>query len=214
MAYIYKITNDINEKVYIGKTIYDIATRLKQHQYDCNKRCGEIRPLYRAMRKYGFEHFHIEQLEECSDVDASDREQYWIRYYNSYIGFPDSNGYNATMGGDGSFRVDRNWIIALWNEGKGRFQIHKITNYDMDTVTSVLKNIGIPDSELKQRHFRDACLSQSKKVAKIDLETGEILHIYNTVADAKRSVGGSKHVSQVCNGHRKSCQGFGWKFVD
>jgi hypothetical protein len=48
------------------------------------------------MNKYGNEHFHIEEVEECPLEILSEREKYWIKYFFSY-----ENGYNATMGGDG-----------------------------------------------------------------------------------------------------------------
>ena len=64
MAYIYKITNDINDKVYIGKTNLNIKKRFTQHCTDAFKEKNEKRPLYRAMQKYGVEHFHISLIEE------------------------------------------------------------------------------------------------------------------------------------------------------
>ena len=66
MAFIYKITNDINAKVYIGKTLGRIKKRWKEHLKDCKRRKNENRPLYTAMRKYGTEHFKITLIEECS----------------------------------------------------------------------------------------------------------------------------------------------------
>ena len=59
MAYIYKITNDINGKIYIGKTYNSIEKRFKEHCKDRLKRKCEQRPLYSAMNKYGIEHFYI-----------------------------------------------------------------------------------------------------------------------------------------------------------
>ena len=68
MAYIYKITNDINGKSYIGKTEKNnIQERWKDHLIDYKKRRTEKRPLYSAMNKYGIEHFHIEQIEETDN---------------------------------------------------------------------------------------------------------------------------------------------------
>lgn len=67
MAYIYKIYNDINMKIYIGKTKDTIETRFKQHikASKANNKKGVM--LYAAMRKYGVENFHIELVEECSE---------------------------------------------------------------------------------------------------------------------------------------------------
>ena len=49
MAYIYKITNDINDKIYIGKTLFDIEKRFKEHCKDSRNISNEKRPLYSAM---------------------------------------------------------------------------------------------------------------------------------------------------------------------
>ena len=78
MAYIYRIWNDINNKNYIGKTLNTIEKRWKEHCNDYRKNHCENRPLYKAMNKYGLEHFHIEQVEECSVDLLSEREIYWI----------------------------------------------------------------------------------------------------------------------------------------
>ena len=66
MAYIYKIVNDINDKVYIGKTENSIEKRFKEHCKDAFRNRNEKRPLYSAMRKYGIEKFHIELIEKTN----------------------------------------------------------------------------------------------------------------------------------------------------
>ena len=53
MAYIYVIKNDINDKVYIGKTQKSIQERFKKHIQDSKRKCCEKRPLYNAINKYG-----------------------------------------------------------------------------------------------------------------------------------------------------------------
>lgn len=71
MAFIYKITNLINGKSYIGKTSFSIKKRFKEHQRDAFRDRNEKRPLYSAMRKYGIENFTVEQVEECPDMSSS-----------------------------------------------------------------------------------------------------------------------------------------------
>ena len=66
MSYIYKITNQINGKLYIGKTNRTIQERFKEHCRDYLKRGNEKRPLYSAMKKYGIRNFSIESIEECA----------------------------------------------------------------------------------------------------------------------------------------------------
>ena len=54
MAYIYKITNDVNEKIYIGKTYNSIEKRFKEHCRERLRDRSERRPLYSAMNKSSF----------------------------------------------------------------------------------------------------------------------------------------------------------------
>lgn len=94
---IYKITNQVNGKIYIGLTKHSLAQRLSQHHYD--SRHGVDRPLYRAMRKYGEDKFSAEIIDSAEDLEElKEKEKYWIKYYNSYGA--NGKGYNATAGGD------------------------------------------------------------------------------------------------------------------
>lgn len=100
MMYIYKITNTINNKVYIGQT-HDVAKRWYKHNY--NAKSGRKGHLYDAMRKYGLENFTIEVIEECFDDFVDDRERYWIAFYNST---DKQFGYNKTFGGQNAYTWD------------------------------------------------------------------------------------------------------------
>lgn len=95
---IYKITNKINNKCYIGKSS-NIEKRWKYHIENRNSLKEYDKPLYRAFRKYGIENFSFEIIEELVNYENSnEREKYWIEYYNC---FGSDKGYNATKGGDG-----------------------------------------------------------------------------------------------------------------
>lgn len=54
-----------------------------------------------AIKKYGSENFHAEEIEECDNSLLNEREKYWINFYNSY-----SDGYNMTKGGEGGNTMD------------------------------------------------------------------------------------------------------------
>lgn len=100
-ACVYKITNLINNKVYIGKTIlFPREKRLKYHlQIAKHKYKRTYSYIHKAMNKYGFENFKFEVIEECiSETEALVRESFYIKEYNSKNS---EFGYNLTDGGDG-----------------------------------------------------------------------------------------------------------------
>lgn len=76
MSYIYVITNDINNKQYVGKTNNSIEQRFREHINDSKKERCEKRPLYSAMNKYGIEHFLVKELEQCSEEESCIKEIY------------------------------------------------------------------------------------------------------------------------------------------
>ena len=91
---IYKITNTLNRKPYIGKTKQKLEKRMAQHRFNSKK--GSI-GLGAAIRKYGWDNFTVEVLEICPIEKLSEREIFWITELNS----KSPNGYNLTDGGEG-----------------------------------------------------------------------------------------------------------------
>lgn len=209
MGYIYKITNIINGKVYIGKTEFTIKRRFKQHCEDCKKeRLNEVRPLYRAMKKYGVDNFISEEIEQCDNSILCDREKYWIQYYDSY-----KHGYNATIGGDGTPRIDQQQVISLYNQLKNQKAVAKQLKIDATTVRKILRSNNITiigRSEIKR-------VLLGKKVAMIDKITGEVLKEFDTVSDAanylKMPTTSRSNIGRVCNGKRKTAYGYKWKWI-
>lgn len=102
-GYIYKITNSINNKLYIGQTITTIQERWSNHKSDARTNHNHT-VLYRAMNKYGIENFNIIEICKVFNVDKTELknilnslEIYYIKLYNS------TNrdfGYNITSGGN------------------------------------------------------------------------------------------------------------------
>ena len=214
MSKIYKIINDINDKIYVGKTDSTIERRFKQHCADCTRRNEENRPLYRAMNKYGIEHFSIHLIEECADEEASVREQYWISFYNGY-----TEGYNATLGGDGKSYIDVSELLELWSLGKSIKEISEITHHDKGWISILLKENGINSKDIADRS------KIKKQIQMLSKETDAVLQVFPSTREAARwlieskglaksSEGGySTHISEVCNGKRKSCSGYKWRYA-
>lgn len=95
MGYIYKITNTVNNKVYIGQTIRTIEERYQRHLSEARRHTN--RPLYDSMNHYGYDKFKVEQLVEAPDERLNELEAFYIAEYNST---DPAIGYNLTTGGD------------------------------------------------------------------------------------------------------------------
>lgn len=88
---IYKITNKINNKCYIGQTINSLNDRFNRHKKDAISNRLDTH-LARAIRKYGEENFIAEIIEEVDNqILLTEREYYWINFYDSV-----NKGYNET----------------------------------------------------------------------------------------------------------------------
>ena len=145
MAYIYKITNHINNKLYIGTTKYKVQQRWNEHvsRYRNLLQHGNLKyPLYLAFAKYGIENFTIEAIEECDECEMFDREKYYIELYNTY----GTNGYNATIGGEGTLRLtseDKQAIIDTYTQCKTIAETQRRTGRNAETIHNVLNASGI-----------------------------------------------------------------------
>lgn len=89
--FIYKITNTVNDKVYIGQTIRPVEKRFERHINDALNNVIDTH-FARAIRKYGKENFSVEQIDTAKSQDELTRkEHYWISFYDSV-----NSGYNET----------------------------------------------------------------------------------------------------------------------
>lgn len=207
MGYIYKITNDVNGKMYIGKTEHEKPEkRWKQHLRDYKKEFTSVRPLYLAMKKYGEEHFAFEVIEKTDDTTR--REQYWIKNLHTYIGFEDCNGYNASLGGEGSsLNLNKNEVIE--------YHIYKANCLASDTanhfkvsdsyIKSFLEDNNIPylkNDALKRFNV----YVEYGGVYQIDPKTKHITNIFENAEEADMYLGVCKKINTICKYNaEKSC---------
>lgn len=90
---IYKITNKLTKKAYIGQS-KNIYNRWEEHKTQSKNKMNNA-PLYKDMRKYTIQNFKFEILEECDLNKLNEKEIYYIEKYNTI----QPNGYNIRKGG-------------------------------------------------------------------------------------------------------------------
>lgn len=122
---IYKITNKINGKSYVGQSvnIHQRWTTEKNASQNPNRHEYNY-PLSKAFRKYGFDNFVFEIIEYCTlEDDLNSKEKHWIEFYDTYF-----NGYNQTLGGDsakGSSYKDKEVVIGIIYDLKNTDKTHR-----------------------------------------------------------------------------------------
>lgn len=207
MGWIYKVTNDKNGKMYIGKTEYaDPQKRWKAHLKAYNSESHNV-PFYCAIRKYGKEHFHFEVIEKTDTPEEScEREIYWIDKLRTYVNFDDCNGYNATLGGDGAskYNLNEEEIIDYYLNNYNVNDTAKHYNVGKNTITNILKKHNITYVQGKDVNKLKAYLEYGG-VYKVDPKTKLIIDSYLTTSDAAKylNTNNFSSIARACRGEKK-----------
>ena len=137
---IYKITNIINNTIYIGQTLIDLPTRLRLHFEKVKS--GRDSKLYRDMRLYDIENFKIEAIETNIPITELDRKEIdYIKKYDSI-----QNGYNTDIGGNGRSvysDLDEELILDMVNKNISTKEISKELGVSSATIQRCLISKGI-----------------------------------------------------------------------
>ena len=129
---IYKITNIINNKVYIGKTKkyyqnspFGYQKRFQNHIVSAfsESKKNDCPRLYNSMRKHGKENFKVELIFECplDEIDSNE-----IKYILQYDSTNDKIGYNIALGGGGRT------VVYISDEIRNKISAKQQTEYDMN----------------------------------------------------------------------------------
>lgn len=215
MAYIYKLINNLNGKLYIGQTKKTLNERLEAHIHDMKRKRFSDRPIYKAMNKYGYENFTIEKIEECDDVLADSKEKFWIQYYNSCV-----NGYNVALGGAGKPLYKKSEIYNLLTMGMSVRKICEKLGCCPDIVHAVARKNGINTWSLGQGTIN--FINSSKIVLVTDVLKNE--YIFPSISDVAKYIkektgcksplnGIRSHISDCCRGKRKSAYGHTYQYA-
>lgn len=114
------------------------------------------------MKKYGVENFSFSVIEECPLQELDNKEVYYIEKYNSYIHFPNSNGYNLTLGGNGR-KITKEQIdkaIYLWEQGKTLLEISNQIHFCAQTIRDYLRRYGAsysPKENTRRTQMKKGC---------------------------------------------------------
>ena len=222
---IYKHTNKVNGKVYIGQTCRKPEDRWGKDgsNYDT---CF---PFGKAIKKYGWNNFDHEIIEEGIDTVnlANEREAWWISFYHSYIKDPINNGYNATKGGDNRehlgvpvYQIDAN-------------DLHIIKEYTSCTEAAnilglLAQNIGCccGRSQITAGGYfwcykkdysslwNPPVSKKEKPVVQIDMDTLEAIAFFDSVSEASKETQISlSGISKCCLREGVSAGGYYWSYV-
>jgi group I intron endonuclease len=175
--FIYKLTNTLNNKIYIGLTTETISERCRKRIAEAKYRESRNSYILNAIRKHGSEVFKVEQLDTANTLEElQQKEIFYIQQYNS----TNRNiGYNLTKGGEG------NLGLKMSDETKEKIRQRRLGNKWSDerklkhSETLKSKNIdhskGIENCKLHN-------LKTSKKVGKFDLDLKLIIS-YDSITD-------------------------------
>lgn len=221
---IYKITNISNNQCYIGQSI-NIEKRWKDHQ-----RALDNYAIHKALRKYGIQNFTFEIIELCKAEELNTKEQYWIKYYNSYI-----NGYNETPGGEGVLDANKRAVNQYDLNGQYLRTFNSITeaeqslniNYHGSNINSACKQKDGRETALGyQWRYADEIepginIAKSKnqidksrkKIQQYDFNNNLIQEFDNITQASKITGIGRTSISNCLNGYSKSAGNYFWKKV-
>lgn len=232
---IYKITNTINLKAYIGQSV-DIENRWKQHK-NINRGCTL---LVRAFKKYGIENFSFEIVEICSPEELNEKEKYYISHYRTYADY--GRGYNLTTGGDGSKGVYVSEIArkhlsdSLGGEPIYQFDLNGKYLGKFDYIADAERKLNIPHENIikvlngdyksaggfvfvrassYQENVEYVCkrIKEPKAVKQYSLD-GKFIKEYGSQIESFRETGiCNVTISAVCSGRTKSRTAGGYQWI-
>lgn len=223
-GYIYKVTNLMNNKCYVGQTTTTIEHRWGQHKTDYNN----PNPMYKAFKKYGIENFKIEEISHYTrDTKEkllrilNSKEIYYIKKFNSLI---TENGYNLSVGGDNR-GVYNCFPVDVYNRnGKLLFQCSSaketsrlLKGYDVTSIVDCCNGKTVPRIDYVFRFKEDPFdkYSIDRKTTGVPIYqfdlTGKLVNTYSSAIEAANTIGvNASSITSVVYGINKTCKGYYW----
>lgn len=219
MGYIYKITNKVDRKIYVGQTIQILEDRWRKHR-NVGSNC---RYLKRAFNKYGIDNFEFKLICVCFDEDLDKYEIQYMEKYNSMV----PNGYNLRKGGNSgkhheetkrkiseSLKARTDIFRPKTNYRLGKHHSEETKKKISDALkgrTYMIKNkINAKNIIIKEKNI----IIKEKIIIKINqYDLNNILvNSFNSIIEAANITQISRYsISKVCNNKQKIAGGFIWK---
>ncbi len=205
MSVIYEFINNSNQKVYVGQAI-DYKQRIRTHKF--NLKQDKNTPFYNALKKYGWENFSINIIEECEENKLNEREVYWIEEKNSL--YP--NGYNLLEGGNQAKHTD----ITKQKISSGKKGI-KFSQSHIENLRKSHLGYIMPEEQKKKisESNKGKVFSEETKIklkysqphrreiGRFDTE-GNLIVKYESIKEASIKLNCSPgNISECCNNKRK-----------
>jgi group I intron endonuclease len=215
---IYKITNIINGKMYVGST-NNLANRKDNHFSELKRNVHPNRFLQRAVNKYGMENFKFEIIEHCLLKELNIKEGYWCSLLNTYN---DKYGYNLIIVNLDGVHIMPKEIkekLRIINTGKKHSEITK----ERQRNAKLGKSFALSHKEKitpylihgfhNKEHRSKLQKARQRSVLQYDLNNNFIQEFESIKkADDFLSLGKRNNISNCCLGKQKTCCGSKWKY--
>ena len=199
---IYRVTNQVNGKVYIGQTTVKLSDRWTRHKHP---KSGCLR-LRNAIAKHGADNFVCEEIQTCAKEDLDTVETALIAEYDSI-----RTGYNIMAGGQGT---------RIWTDEMRTALSLKMTGRKLSPEHAA-RNRGVTAPFYGRKHTDESLAlmrQNNRQVNKMEVDQftldGTFVKRHESLTLAAKEVS-VKHytISAACFRENGSCQGFRWKWV-
>ena len=231
MTGIYRITNNLNGKFYIGQS-RDIAYRIKQHNYEANdpNNLAHDAPLHKDIREYGWDNFSYEVLLECKVGELSIKEQELITaasILSKDLLYNRRNDYVASKIGQYTLNGK---LIKVWNSTKelrdaGFIEIGNITKACRGDIRSSVGYVWrfVEDIDEAKAQEEAMCAQKVKtggqrhEIIQYDLSTHAVINRFSSGRAAALALGkaaGTSPILNTCKGKQRQAYGYGWAYAE
>lgn len=227
-GYIYKIVNDVNDKVYIGQTRRTIEERWNCHIYDARNRNDNM-IIHKSMNKYGIDNFHpiiIEKIIEDSLLKLIEKLNKKEKFYISKFNTVRPSGYNISIGGNvldfnkvaiDQYDLNCNYIDSFDSIANASF----VTGIPRASIEKCVSEVAISNKSaygfvfVKSGSLPYQVNESNRKVSQYDLN-GKFIRSYNSIKEASDITGiSSSNINYCCQKQKYKTAGkYIWRYID